>query len=92
MRGTSVGEKPRQLTLYQPALYQIKVPGHMDAGSMGWFEDMVLRTAIDIDIQPVTTLTGLCDQAALLGFLRRLNSLGLPIISVKYLEHEDSAL
>jgi hypothetical protein len=31
---------------------------------------------------PVTTLTGTVDQAALQGLLRRLYSLGLPLISV----------
>jgi hypothetical protein len=31
---------------------------------------------------PVTTLTGAVDQAALHGLLRRLYSLGLPLISV----------
>jgi hypothetical protein len=32
---------------------------------------------------PVTILTGTVDQAALHGVLRRLYSLGLPLISVK---------
>jgi hypothetical protein len=32
--------------------------------------------------QPVTTLTGTIDQAALHGLLRRLYSLGVPFISV----------
>jgi hypothetical protein len=31
---------------------------------------------------PVTTLTGTIDQAALQGLLRRLYSVGLPLISV----------
>jgi hypothetical protein len=34
------------------------------------------------DSLPVTTLTGTVDQAALQGLLRRLYSLGLPLISV----------
>jgi hypothetical protein len=34
------------------------------------------------DGPPVTTLTGTVDQAALQGLLRRLYSLGLPLISV----------
>ena len=83
-----VGEKPRKLTLYQPVAYQIKVPGHMDSGAADWFGDMVLRATFDGHRQPVTMLTGLCDQAALLGLLRRLNSLGLPIISVICREDE----
>ena len=35
---------------------------------------------------PVTTLTGTIDQAALQGLLRRLYSLGLPLISVNRIE------
>ena len=35
---------------------------------------------------PVTTLTGTLDQAALQGLLRRLYSLGLPLISVNYVK------
>jgi len=35
---------------------------------------------------PVTTLTGKLDQAALHGLLRRLYSLGLPLISVNCIE------
>lgn len=35
---------------------------------------------------PVTTLTGTFDQAALQGLLRRLYSLGLPLISVNCVE------
>jgi len=35
---------------------------------------------------PITTLTGSLDQAALLGLLRCLYSLGLPLISVNCLE------
>jgi hypothetical protein len=35
---------------------------------------------------PATTLTGTVDQAALQGLLRRLYSLGLPLISVNYVK------
>ena len=38
------------------------------------------------DGPPVTTLTGTVDQAALQGLLRRLYSLGLPLISVVCVE------
>jgi hypothetical protein len=40
----------------------------------------------DDDDRPVTTLTGAVDQAALQGLLRRLYSLGLPLISVECVE------
>jgi hypothetical protein len=38
------------------------------------------------DGQPITTLTGLMDQAALQGLLRRLYGRGLPLISVVCVE------
>ena len=49
--------------------------------------------AIEVMVQdengsPVTTLTGTVDQAALQGLLRRLYSLGLPLISVFCLEYD----
>ena len=40
------------------------------------------------DNLPITTLTGTFDQAALLGFLRRLYSLGLPLISAICVEFD----
>jgi len=38
------------------------------------------------DDSPITILIGNLDQAALQGLLRRLYTLGLPLISVNYLE------
>ena len=38
------------------------------------------------DAQPITTLTGSFDQAALQGLLRRLYSLGIPLISVIWVD------
>lgn len=49
---------------------------------------MTIIVESDEDGQPVTTLSGTLDQAALLGLLRRLYSLGLPLISVICLEVE----
>ena len=73
----------QKLTLDRPATYQIKVPGHLDESWTEWDGRMTVTVEIEGDGQPVTTLTGTVDQAALQGFLRRLYSLGLPLISVK---------
>jgi hypothetical protein len=43
---------------------------------------MMITVEFDDDGLPVTNLTGTVDQAALLALLRRLYSLGLPLISV----------
>jgi hypothetical protein len=72
----------KRLSLDRPAAYQIKVPGHLDEGWSDWVGGMTIATECEDDGPPVTTLTGSLDQAALQGLLRRLYSLGLPLVSV----------
>ena len=72
----------RVLTLSRPATYQIKVPGHLDESWTEWDGRMAVTIESGDDGSPATTLTGTVDQAALQGLLRRLYSLGLPLISV----------
>ena len=71
-----------KLTLYQPVTYQIKVPGALD--TLWADDDNSLSLAVEecVGGQPITVLTGSMDQATLLGLLRRLYGLGLPLISV----------
>jgi hypothetical protein len=76
----------QKLTLDRPATYQIKVPGHLDKSWSDWNGGMKVTVESDDDGLPVTTLTGTVDQAALHGLLRRLYSLGLPLISVICIE------
>ena len=71
-----------KLTLYQPAHYQIKVPGLLEALWPDWGGEMTIRVEANEDGQPISILSGRLDQAALHGLLRRLYSLGLPLISV----------
>jgi len=72
----------QELTLDQPATYQIKVPGELDESWSDWIQGMTIAVEREGEDPPVTTLTGTVDQAALHGVLRRLYSLGLPLISV----------
>jgi hypothetical protein len=76
-----IKQKP---TLDRPATYQIKVPGHLNESWSEWAGGMTVTVESDRDGLPVTTLAGTLDQAALHGLLRRLYSLGLPLISVNY--------
>jgi hypothetical protein len=63
------------------------VPGHLDANWSEWAEGMTITVENEGDGPSVTTLTGVvADQAALQGLLRRLYSLGLPLISVNCIE------
>ena len=80
-------KKVRQkLSLDRPVTYQIKVPGHIGESWSDWAGGMTIRVESEGDGPPVTTLTGALDQAALQGLLRRLYSLGLPLISVHWVE------
>ncbi len=72
----------QKLTLDRPAPYQIKVPAHLDESWADWAGRMTITVENDADGLPVTILAGTLDQAALQGLLRRLYSLGLPLISV----------
>ena len=75
------------LTLDRPVTYQIKVPGELDAD---WAGGITVTVKRDDEIgSPVSTLTGVFDQAALQGFLRRLYSYGLPLISIKWIITND---
>ena len=76
----------QKLTLDRPATYQIKVPGHLDESWSDWAGGMRITVESEGDDPPVTTLIGTLDQAALQGLLRRLYSLGLPLISVNCVE------
>jgi hypothetical protein len=75
-------EVKQKLTLDRPATYQIKVPGHLDESWSDWDGKTTITIDSDVDGHPVTTLTGSFDQAGLQGLLRRLYSLGLPLISI----------
>jgi hypothetical protein len=77
----------QKLTLDQPATYQIKLPGHLDESWSDWAGGMTITIESGDDGPPTTALTGVvADQAALQGLLRRLYSLGLPLISVNCIE------
>jgi len=80
--------KPKP-TLDQPALFQIKVSGCLSANWSDWLEEMTVTVECDDDGCSETILTGTFDQAALLGLLRKLYYLGLPLISVNYIPKDD---
>ena len=73
-------------TLDRPTTDQIQVPGELDESWSDWIQGMTIAVESEGEDPPVTTLTGTVDQAALHGVLRRLYSLGLPLISVNCIE------
>jgi hypothetical protein len=73
-------------TLDRPAVYEIRVPGELDESWADWFGKVTVSVESQGESPPVTTLTGTVDQAALHSLLRRLYSLGVPLISVTFVE------
>ena len=78
----TMNEGKEMLTLDRPVTYQIKVLGELNESWVDWADSMTIQVESALEDHPVTTLTGKLDQAALQGLLRRLYSLGYPIISV----------
>lgn len=67
----------------QPAVYQIRLEGHLGAQWADWFGGLTITRAEDGD----TLLTGpVADQAALHGLLKKVRDLGIPLISVTPVE------
>jgi hypothetical protein len=74
--------KKQKLSLDRPEIYEIRVQGGLDQQWSSWYGGMTITVGRDDNGQQVTTLTSTVDQAALHGLLRRLYSLGVPLISV----------
>ena len=75
----------QKLSLYKTVTYQITIPGHHGESWSDWAGEMLIKVDREDPDQPVTTLTTNLDQAALQGLLRRLYSLGVPLISVNWI-------
>ena len=66
-----------------PAVYEIRVEGHLGHALAGWFEGLSIAFEDNGD----SVLTGpVVDQAALHGFLTRVRDLGVSLVSVNRLE------
>ena len=66
--------------------YEIRLRGHLETRWAAWFDGMTLSHEGDGS----TVLSGrVIDQAALHGLLQKVRDIGLPLVSVTYVEpHE----
>jgi hypothetical protein len=67
----------------QPMVYQIRIKGHLGHQWTDWFGGMT----ITLEDNGETLLTGpVVDQAALYGLLKKVRDLGMPLVSIIYVE------
>jgi len=66
-----------------PGRYEIRLKGHLDTRWAAWFDGLTLTHHSD-----GSTIIGgpVADQAALYGLLQKTRDLGLPLISVNFIE------
>ena len=66
-----------------PERYEIRLKGHLDSRWSAWFDGLSLTNESD----GTTLIHGpVADQAALHGLLQKTRDLGLPLISVTFVE------
>jgi hypothetical protein len=78
---------PSISTHHEPAPYEIRLQGHLPDRWAGWFGDVTI--GVDEDGTTVLTCPAI-DQAALYGLLKKVRSLGLPLLAVNRVEPNHS--
>ena len=73
------------LALDHPALYQIKVQGHINGEYGRWLEGKLVEVS-EGETVVTTVVARVVDQAELHGILQALYALGLPLLSVMRIE------
>jgi hypothetical protein len=68
---------------HSPGRYDIRLKGHLDTRWAAWFDGLTITH----DSDGTTIIHGLvADQSALHGLLQKTRDLGLPLISVNYVQ------
>jgi hypothetical protein len=77
------------ISLDQPAAYNIRVQGALDERWAAYFEELHVKIETAADGSQVTCLSGcLPDQAAVQGVLQKLYNLGFPLLMVEAIEQD----
>jgi hypothetical protein len=81
-------KKSNKLTLDQPVIYEVSVPGIVNEDWLLLDDEVEVAVSKNEAGNVISRLKGEFDQAALQGLLKRLYSYGLPLISVVCKEFE----
>ena len=75
------------ISSFEPALYRISILGSLDVNWSDYCGGMKIEHDVMLDQYPVTILTGvMVDQALLNGVINTLYDLGCPLLSVECVE------
>ena len=79
-----MGQPYQKLNMYEPAVFRICIQGELDEYWSEYFGAQSVSVEVDQAGNVVTVLISEpMDQAALVGLVNNLNSLGIPLISVE---------
>ena len=71
---------------HEAGRYEIRLTGHLETRWAAWFDGLSLSHESDGS----TILRGpVVDQAALHGLLQKVRDVGLPLVSVTHIEHDN---
>ena len=75
---------PQSISLNAQNSYELKIHGQPDDSWLGWFGKAKAHSELSADDNKVTTFSDVVmDQAGLVGLIRRLNGLGIVLISIR---------
>ncbi len=87
MTSLDKNSRPQMPSMQYPSTYRICINGHLDTSWSDRLSGMTIITVGGKNTLETTTLEGrLLDQAALTGVINTLYDLGIPLISVEYLD------
>ena len=87
MTSLNKNSRPQMPSMQYPSTYRIRINGHLDTSWSDRLSGMTIITVGGKNTLETTTLEGrLLDQAALTGVINTLYDLGIPLISVEYLD------
>jgi hypothetical protein len=79
-------QRRQRVNMFDPAVFCIRIEGKLGESWLEYFGAQSMSIEVDeAGLSSTTLISEPVDQAALVGMINRLNSLGLPVVSVECL-------